>query len=419
MGESSTEGTPLGDSASNGDASRRGPDVPRVPAEPAKRDAASRLSDALRGDLPPQLKRVWPLKRRTTVEDIAARDIAVQEAVDEGRLPPQTEPVPLEQPEVLPDRPERFNMAALRLAGLGLGLVLAIGLTMVRLFVGGPPSVDELRAQSGVDSWTTLAIGVKDDQYGTAYFDPATKIWSGFDIDVAYMIAEDLGFRRDEVKFYGMESEDRARMQADDQNGNRVPVQLVIASYSITPKRIADGVNFSQSYLYTEQSVMTLAGHKPVASLNEFKDKKVCTLSTSTSAVAPTNAGAELVSKNRVRECFAMLDRHQVDAVTTDAAILAGWKAKFPEKYDHWDLGLDATERWGVNAGDNPALKKLVDLTLWRSYADPHDDRWEKAFERNFQTEVPANGKVPIAIAQQPRVTRPDVRELPWEDLLK
>ncbi|GAA4589997.1 glutamate transport system substrate-binding protein [Actinoplanes octamycinicus] len=446
MGESSTEGTPLGGRVpasdtseaphtvpdqSKRDAPRGSADQPRrdaskrdatrSPAGPPKRDAASRLGDALRGDLPPQLRRVWPLKRRT-VEDIAARDIAVQEAVDEGRLPPQTEPVPLEQPEVLPDPPERFNMAALRLAGLGAGLVLAVALTMMRLFVGGPPSVDELRAQSGVDSWGELAIGVKDDQFGTAYFDPATKIWSGFDIDIAYMIAEDLGFRRSEVKFYGMESEDRARMQATDVNGNRVPVQLVIASYSITPKRVADKVNFSQSYLYTEQSVMTLRGHKPVASLDDFAGKRVCTLSTSTSLTAPKAAGAIVISKNRVRECFALLNQggaEGVDAVSTDAAILAGWKARYPGKYDHWDLGLDGTERWGVNVGDNPALKKLVDLTLWRSYADPNDERWEKAFETNFQTEVPANGKVPIAVAQQPRVIRPDVRELPWEDLLK
>jgi glutamate transport system substrate-binding protein len=363
------------------------------------------------------LRRVWKLRRRT-VEDIAARDIAVQEAVDEGRLPLPAGPETLPEPEVLPDRPERFNMAALRLAGLGLALVLAIGLTLVRLLVGGPPSVADLRAQSGVDSWPVLPIGVKDDQYGTAYYDPKKKIWSGFDIDIAYMIAEDLGFRHDQVKFYGMESEDRARMQATDPDSGRVPVKMVIASYSITPKRIAEGVHFSQPYLYTEQSVMTLAGHKAVASLDDFKNKKVCSLSTATSLTAPKEAGAIVISKNRVRECFALLDANQVDAVSTDAAILAGWKAKFPTKYDHWDLGLDATEAWGVNVGDNPALQKLVDLTLYRSYADPRDDRWEKAYQDNLQVEAAENGTTPIAVAEQPRAVRPQVRQLPWEDLL-
>ncbi len=72
-----------------------------------------------------------------------------------------------------------------------------------------------------MENWSELRVGVKDDQYGTAYYDPDTRTWSGFDIDIAYMIAEDLGFRRSEVRFYGMESEDRARMQAED-NGRRV-----------------------------------------------------------------------------------------------------------------------------------------------------------------------------------------------------
>ncbi|MFI1992871.1 transporter substrate-binding domain-containing protein [Actinoplanes sp. NPDC020271] len=368
--------------------------------------------------LPPQLRRVWKLRKRT-LEDIAARDIAVREAVDEGRLPLPAEPETLPGPEVLPDRPERFNLAALRLAGLGLALVLALGLTLVRLFVGGPPSVAELRAQSGVDSWPVLDIGVKDDQYGTAYYDQGKKIWSGFDIDIAYMIAEDLGFRRDQVRFYGMESEDRARMQANDQNGKRVPVKMVIASYSITADRKAAGVNFSQEYLDTEQSVITLKDHSSVSALQDLKGQRVCTLSTSTSESALDRAGATTFRKNRVKECFAMLDDREVDAVSTDAAILAGWKAHFPDKYKHWDLGLDTIERWGVNVGNNPALKELVDITLYRSYADPHDERWEKAYENNLQVEAEANGLTPIAVAEQPRVTRPNVRELPWEDLLQ
>ncbi|GIF13142.1 transporter substrate-binding domain-containing protein [Actinoplanes teichomyceticus] len=389
----------------------------------AQRDAlrgGALLGGALRGDLPPQLRRVWPLRRRT-VEDIAARDIAVHEAVDEGRLPPaEPEPLPLAEPEALPDPPERFNMAAFRLAGLGLALVLAFGLTVVRLLVGGPPSLADLRAQSGVDSWPVLTVGVKDDQYGTAYYDPDTKIWSGFDIDIAYMIAEDLGFRRDQVRFYGMESEDRARMQATDEKGGRVPVKMVIASYSITDEREAmAGVTFSQGYLYTEQSVITLKGHRPVSALEDLRGRNVCTLSTATSEAAPASVHAELFRQNRVRECFAMLDRHQVEAVSTDAAILAGWKARFPDRYEHWDLGLDPTEVWGVNVGENPALKKLVDITLYRSYKDPRDDRWERAYRNNLQVEVAANRKAPIAVAEQPRVVRPDVRELPWEDLLE
>jgi len=357
----------------------------------------------------------WPVRRRTpgpegTAEDIAVQDIAEQEAADR-RLPPP-------DPEPLVDPPPRFNVAAFRLAALGLALVLTLALAVVRVFVGGPPSVAELRAQAGVDNWPDLPIGVKDDQPGTAFRDE-NGIWRGFDIDIAYMIAEDLGFRRDEVKFYGIESEDRARMQATDLKNKRVPVKLVIASYSITPEReTMAGVNFSASYLYTEQSVLTLHGHRPVSTLADLKDTDVCSLSTSTSFTALHKAGARVHGKNRMIECITALRRHEVDSVSTDAAILAGYKSKYPLEFDHWDLGYDATEAWGVNVGENLALKKLVDLTLYRSLKDPKDNRWELAYQNNLQSEVHNNGTTPIAVATQPDVPRPRVRELPWEDVL-
>ncbi|MBB2942823.1 glutamate transport system substrate-binding protein [Actinoplanes lutulentus] len=358
-------------------------------------------------DLPWLRRRIVP-PLDVTAEEIASRDIAEQEVFEEV----------IEEVQLRSIADWEYRFRAWRLAGLGLLLVVVLVVTMSRLLVGGPPSVAELREQAGVDTWTTLDIGVKDDQYGTAFFDTKSRLWSGFDIDIAYMIAEDLGFRRDDVRFYGMESEDRARMQANDAKGNRVPVQLVIASYSVTDARRAAGVKFSAPYLFTEQSVITLKDHAPVSALQDLYRKKVCTLSTSTSQTALDDVKAIVSRKNRVRECFAELDKGEVDAISTDAAILAGWKHKFPEKYVHWDLGLDSVERWGINVGDNPALEKLVNLTLYRSYADPADDRWELAYQKNLQSEIDDDKPVPIAEGMQPRVERPDVRHLPWEDPL-
>lgn len=307
-------------------------------------------------------------------------------------------------------------LAPIRLAGLGVALVLVIAITFVKLFHTGPPSIDDLRAQAGVDSWQELTVGVKDDQPGVGYYDARNKIWSGFDIDIAYMIAEDLGFQRSEVKFYAIESEDRARMQATDKNGHRVPVKMVIASYSITRDREAmAGVTFSAPYLYTEQSVITLAGHAKVTTLQDLGGKSVCTISASTSIPAPHEAGATVVQRNKVSECFDALRKHQVEAITTDAAILAGYEAHDPKRLKHWDLGLDATEAWGVNVGENLALRDLVNVTLYRSLKDPRDHRWEDAYLRNLQVETAASEPTPIAVAQQPDVPLPRVRELPWD----
>ncbi|MFI7544153.1 transporter substrate-binding domain-containing protein [Actinoplanes sp. NPDC049599] len=316
------------------------------------------------------------------------------------------------------------SLAPWRLVAVGTIIILVLAFSWVRLFHIGPPSIEDLRRAAGVDEWKTLPIGVKDDQPGIAERDPEDGSWRGFDIDIAYMIAEDLGFRREEVRFYGIESEDRARLEATDLAGEPVPVKMVIASYSITEAREREpNVMFTQSYLHTEQSVITLKGHAKVASLEEFKGKNVCSLSSSTSADAARSSGAVLTRRNRVSECFDLLDTDRVHAITTDAVILGGFKAKHPAKYDHWDLGLDKTEAWGVSVGANQALRDLVNVTLYRSFEDPKDARWEQAYERNILPETVQNktgdGKlVPLSRPQQPDTVRPRVRELPWEEVV-
>jgi glutamate transport system substrate-binding protein len=308
----------------------------------------------------------------------------------------------------------RRSAMALRLVAVAVTLVLAIGIAFVVVVLTGPPSVDDLRVQAGLDGKRELLIGVKDDQPGVAEF--VDGLWSGFDIEIAYLIAEDLGFRRSEIRFLSIESEDRARMQATDSNGNRVGVDMVIASYSITPARESmAGVTFSAPYLYTEQSVVTRHDHAAVSTLEDLRGKKVCSLAASTSESAASKANLLVSSRKKISECFQALDKGEFDAVTTDAAILAGYKARFPAKYQHWDIGLDATEAWGVNVGENPALLKLVNLALYRSREDPQDNRWEEAFDQNFVKEEAVNRPAPIAVDQQPTVKEPDVRQWPWE----
>lgn len=308
----------------------------------------------------------------------------------------------------------RRDAMALRLVAVAVSLVLAIGVAFVVVVLTGPPSVDELRVQAGLDGKQQLLIGVKADQPGVAEY--ADGVWSGFDIEIAYLIAEDLGFRRSEIRFLAIESEDRARMQATDQDRNRVGVDMVVASYSITPERRATpGVRFSAPYLFTEQSVLTRADHPQVSALEDLAGQDVCTLAASTSESPARSAGVRLFTRKTIRECFDGLDAKQYAAVTTDAAILAGYKARFPAKYQHWDIGLDKIEAWGVNVGENPALEKLVNLILHRSREDPEDNRWEEAFDRNFTTEEKANLPAPIAVDQQPVAPEPDVRLWPWE----
>lgn len=304
-----------------------------------------------------------------------------------------------------------------RLVSVVLAFVAAIAIGVAVVDARLDPTESELRDKAGLTGKRELLIGVIDDQPGVSEFNPDTKQYSGFDIDIAYLVAGDLGFRPAEVRFLPLESEDRARMQARTESGKFVKVDLVVATFSITKEREDRAeVSFSAPYLKTEQSVVTRRSHPSVQRLGDLDGQTVCSVTTATSETPAARAGAKLVSKNKVSECIAGLLRGDVEAVTTDAAILAGYVARYPDKLAHHDIGLADNEEWGINTGGDEALRTLVNLALYRSLTDPKDRRWETAFEKNLAPLQPASLPQQVAEGDQPKVDRPHVRRMPWED---
>ncbi|MEU3453471.1 transporter substrate-binding domain-containing protein [Micromonospora sp. NPDC006766] len=327
-------------------------------------------------------------------------------------------------PRSTPGRAARLRL--LRLSALLVVLVLLAVAVVGVVTATGPPTLADLRRQAGLDGKQELLIGVKDDQPGVSQL-MEDGSYRGFDIDIAYMIAADLGFKRRQVRFLPMKSEDRARRQAKDGKANFVTVDLVIASFSITSDRLEQGVVFSEPYLETEQSVLTLRSYPdPVNDLRDLSGRRVCTLATSTSEQRLPKGVTEVI-KNRISECVQDLYNGTVDAVTTDAAILAGFVAPLapdakPEKpltgvkpLRHWDIGEDKAEMWGVNTGPNPAMKELVDWSLYQAATRPGRDAWDAAFETNLAREQPANLPQQVAVGQQPKCRKVKVRQWPWE----
>jgi glutamate transport system substrate-binding protein len=334
------------------------------------------------------------------------------------------------EPVDRPDAPAGFS----RFRELRLAILLVVLAVLAAAVVGvatatGPPTLADLRAEAGLDGRQELLIGVKDDQPGISLL-LEDGSYRGFDIDIAYMIAEDLGFKRRQVRFLPIESEDRARRQAYD-GSKFVTVDLVVASFSITPQRQEQGVVFSAPYLRTEQSVVTLRSDpRPVDDLGDLGGRRVCTLATSTSQLRLRAYGAQASGKNRISECIQELYDGRVDAVTTDAAILAGFVAppaadarpKHPLRHvkplRHWDIGEDLEERWGINTGPNPAMRELVDYSLHQAATRPGRDAWDVAFETNLAREQPANGPQQVAVGQQPESRKVKVRQWPWQSMV-
>jgi glutamate transport system substrate-binding protein len=379
----------------------------------------------------------------------------------------------------------RFRLSA------WIALVLAAVVVVVSvLWESGPPTEAELWEQAGLSNGriknpngtnNKILIGVKDDIPSIAYRRPDC-VFEGFDIEIARMIAADLGYLPEETEFLVIDTEDRARMQGKDMRcvqgkakekkcdedegkpekpvqdgtamqgfnecGQMVKADLVVASFSITADREANpAVGFSKPYLSTEQSVVTLKHMKPdsdddlpaeITDLSDLKNSKICTLGASTSKGALSEAiktpdgrsKAVITGKNLLKDCVDGLKRGDFDAVSTDAALLAGFVmesnargAKESEKLRHHDVGEELPEHWAVNAGANAALRTLVDLSLYRSYADPRDRRWEDAYEK-FIVPLMSEGSgnvdtnMIMAAAEQPCLLPPPVRRWPWERAL-
>lgn len=326
-----------------------------------------------------------------------------------------------------PSPPDGRRLSPLRLLRLGAVVTLIIasvagGLTS--LWYQQEPSRQDLLEQA--DLGPKLLVGVSTDGPGISSLNPDTKRFQGFDIEIAHLIASDLGYQRDEVELLGIESEDRSRMQAKrGEDGPWVSVDLVIATYSITEERERDeGARFSEPYLETEQSVLTRIGHPPVPALANLRQEQVCVPTTTTSQPRAHTSGVTFIGKALTIECVTGLLAGDFDAVTTDAAILAGFVAQYPDQLRLHDIGESAPENWGVNAR-NEALRKLVDLSLYYSWCDPKDQRWEAAFDTYIaplQRAIDDQPALPdaldpqqVAQAEQPEVQRPEVREWPWE----
>jgi glutamate transport system substrate-binding protein len=308
-----------------------------------------------------------------------------------------------------------FAARVLRLVVVVVLLVGAVVVAAVTVVGLGPPSEDDLRRQSGLLDKRQLLIGVKDDQPGMSLL--KNGVYTGFDVEIAYLVAADLGFAKDDVRFLTIESEDRARRQALDVKTNKiVTVDLVVATFSITKAREDDpDVTFSAPYLRTEQSVLTRKTTAKYDALADLGKQKVCTLNTTTSAQNLRAAGVEPVGKNKISECVKGLESGEYAAVSTDAAILAGFVSESPDKFTIHDIGAEGSELYGINVGTNKALKTLVDLALYRSYAEPTDRRWESAYDDYLRPEQPVSMPQQVAVAKQPEVDRPRVRIWPWE----
>lgn len=233
----------------------------------------------------------------------------------------------------------------------------------------GSPTFDAIQKRGKV------VIGVKEDQPNLGYFDNVTQERSGFDVDMARWVAASLGLDEDQITYKAIASANREQAIV---NGD---IDYYVGTYSINDKRKND-IDFAGPYFITGQGLLVQQGATDYQALEELAGKTVCSATGST----PIQNIKENFPEIKTQEfdlysaCVENLNNGQVDAVTTDQAILIGYAAQNPGKLMVTSGPLLTEEQYGIGLpkGDD-VLRAHINEMLTDG-----GDVWTKIFDKNL-----------------------------------
>ncbi|MEU8519332.1 glutamate ABC transporter substrate-binding protein [Streptomyces sp. NBC_01216] len=203
-----------------------------------------------------------------------------------------------------------------------------------------------------------LIIGSKADQPYLGFEDQATKERSGFDIEIAKMIAAELGFSADKIEWKTVDSKLRETAISTGQ------VDYYVGTYTINDKRKAL-VGFAGPYYKAGADLLVRKDETAITGPDTLKGKKVCSITGSTplQEIKKPEYGAETVELGKYSDCVQQLVTKQVDAVTTDDSILKGYAAANAGKLKV--VGKPFTDEpygIGMNKDDKALRDKINDI---------------------------------------------------------
>ncbi|MFD0020708.1 glutamate ABC transporter substrate-binding protein [Streptomyces sp. NPDC058382] len=218
-----------------------------------------------------------------------------------------------------------------------------------------------------------LRVGAKEDQPYLGEKDPATGVYSGFDIEIARMMSASLGFDPKTIRFRTIASANR---ETALQNGQ---IDYYVGTYTINDMR-KKLVGFAGPYYMAGQGLLVRTDENDIHGPQDLAGKTVCSAAGSTpyQRIAADYPKAHLVSYDTYSICVDNLLTFQVDVVTTDDAILLGFAAKAPDEMKV--VGKPFSEEpygIGVPRGDN-ALRSALNDAL---ETNEKNGNWKKAFE--------------------------------------
>jgi glutamate transport system substrate-binding protein len=220
-----------------------------------------------------------------------------------------------------------------------------------------------------------IRIGTKYDQPGLGNINLETDEPEGFDVEIGKIVAGKLGIEPDGIEWIETVSANREAFIANDR------VDIVIATYTINDER-KQQVDFAGPYYVAGQDLLVREDDDSINGPDDLAGKRVCAASGSTPIenIRENYPEAEPVEFDTYTECVDQLEAEQIDAVSTDDIILAGYAAD--PKYEGLfrvvgETFSDEPYGIGLRKGDD-AWRDFLNDTLEESY---EDGSWKEAFD--------------------------------------
>ncbi|SER63055.1 glutamate transport system substrate-binding protein [Propionibacterium cyclohexanicum] len=240
-----------------------------------------------------------------------------------------------------------------------------------------------------------IAIGVKLDQPGTSL--KVGNDLKGFDADVARYVAAKMGYQPSQIDFKEAVSAQRETMIESGQ------VKFVVGTYSITDSR-KQRVDFAGPYFIAGQDLLVRSDDNSITGPDSLNGKKLCSVTGSTSAQTIKTkyaTGVDLQEMDSYSKCVQALAGGQIDALTTDNVILAGYAAQsqYQGKLKLVNKPF-TTEKYGIGLkkGDTATCTTLTEAisTMISS------GEWQKSVDENlgkggFTVDTSTNPPTPAA----------------------
>jgi glutamate transport system substrate-binding protein len=243
---------------------------------------------------------------------------------------------------------------------------------------GETPEFEEGTTMAELADAGSIRVGTKYDQPGFGLLN-LEGVPEGFDVEIAKIIAGELGIAEDGIQWSEAPSAVREEVLERDE------VDLVVATYTINDER-KQRIDFAGPYYIAGQHIMVRADDDSITGPEAFEagDKTVCSVQGSTPSenIRPylADEGEQLVLFDVYSRCVEALAAKDVDAVTTDNVILLGFIAEDPDAYKLVESGTFTEEPYGIGVqlGDD-AFRDWINDVLEDIIAD---GRYQEAWDQ-------------------------------------